>query len=393
MPTAPARGEAARFGAIHALPSGMASHTKGDRTLLFDPYLLRGLSLKNRLVMAPMTRNRATAEHVPTPIMATYYAERADIGLLITEGTSPAPDGLGYPRISGLYSDEQVAAWKPITAAVHARGGKIFVQLMHTGRASHALNLPAGARVVGPMAVALPEPVYTDAEGLQPATVPHALTNDEVRAVVAEYAYSATKAIEAGFDGIELHSANGYLIEQFLNANHNQRTDSYGGSAEARNRFALEVAAATAAAIGADRVGIRLSPYGSFNDMGAFEGIDEQFVAFGRALSDLTLAHLHLVDHPLMGSPNAPASLRAQLRAAFTGTFIASGGFDRAKAEAILASNSADLVAFGRSALANPDLVARLQHNAPLNVADVATFYMPGEKGYTDYPVLSGLSA
>ena len=155
MPTAPARGEAARFGAIHALPSGMASHTKVDRTLLFDPYLLRGLSLKNRLVMAPMTRNRATAEHVPTPIMATYYAERADIGLLITEGTSPAPDGLGYPRISGLYSDEQVAAWKPITAAVHARGGKIFVQLMHTGRASHALNLPAGARVVGPMAVAL----------------------------------------------------------------------------------------------------------------------------------------------------------------------------------------------------------------------------------------------
>ena len=292
---------AARFGPIHALPSGMASHTKGDRTLLFDPYLLRGLSLKNRLVMAPMTRNRATAEHVPTPIMATYYAERADIGLLITEGTSPAPDGLGYPRISGLYSDEQVAAWKPITAAVHARGGKIFVQLMHTGRASHALNLPAGARVVGPMAVALPEPVYTDAEGLQPATVPHALTNDEVRAVVAEYAYSATKAIEAGFDGIELHSANGYLIEQFLNANHNQRTDSYGGSAEARNRFALEVAAATTAAIGADRVGIRLSPYGSFNDMGAFEGIDEQFVALGRALSDLKLAYLHLVNHPLMG--------------------------------------------------------------------------------------------
>jgi len=337
-------------------------------------------------VMAPMTRNRATAEHVPTPIMATYYAERADIGLLITEGTSPAPDGLGYARIPGLFSDEQVAAWKPVTAAVHAKGGKIFAQLMHTGRASHALNLPAGARVVGPMAVALPEPVYTDAEGLQPATVPHALTEAEVRAVVAEYAHSATTAIEAGFDGIELHAANGYLIEQFINGNHNQRTDAYGGSAEARNRFALEVAAASVAAIGADRVGIRLSPYGTFNDMGAFDGIDEQFVALVKALSDLKLVYLHLVDHSSMGSPKAPESLRAQLRSAFNGTFIASGGFDRAKAEAALASNDADLVAFGRSALANPDLVARLQHDAPLNAPDVATFYTPGEKGYTDYP-------
>ena len=357
--------------------------------MLFEPYALRGLSLKNRLVMAPMTRNRATAAHVPTPIMATYYAERADIGLLITEGTSPAPDGLGYARIPGLYSDEQVAAWKPITEVVHAKGGKIFAQLMHTGRASSALNLPAGARVVGPMAVALPEPVYTDAEGLQPATVPHALTEEDVRAVVAEYAHSATRAIEAGFDGIELHAANGYLIEQFLNGNHNHRTDSYGGSAEGRNRFALEVAAATVAAIGADRVGIRLSPYGAFNNMGAFDGIDEQIVALVQGLSDLGLVYLHLVDHASMGSPNAPDSLRAQLRASFKGAFIASGGFDRAKAEAILASNEADLVAFGRSALANPDLVARLQHDAPLNAPDFATFYTPGDKGYTDYPVLS----
>ncbi|WP_373062510.1 alkene reductase [Gemmatimonas sp.] len=357
--------------------------------MLFEPYDLRGLPLKNRMVMAPMTRNRATAEHVPTPIMVTYYAERADLGLLITEGTSPAPDGLGYARIPGLYSDEQVAAWKPVTAAVHAKGSKIFAQLMHTGRASNALNLPAGARVVGPMAVALPDPVYTDAQGLQPATMPHALTEDEVRVVVAEYAHSATKAIEAGFDGIELHAANGYLIEQFLNANHNQRTDAYGGSADARNRFALEVATATAGAIGPERVGIRLSPYGTFNDMGAFVGIDEQFVALAKGLSDLRLVHLHLVDHASMGSPNAPASLRAQLRTTFNGTFIASGGFDCAKAEAILASHDADLVAFGRLALANPDLVTRLQHDAPLNAPDVATFYTPGEKGYTDYPALS----
>ena len=357
--------------------------------MLFEPYALRGLLLKNRLVMAPMTRNRATAEHVPTPIMAAYYAERADIGLLISEGTSPAPDGLGYARIPGLFSDEHVAAWKSVTEAVHAKGGKILVQLMHTGRASHSLNLPAGARVVGPMAIALPEPVYTDAEGLQPATVPHALTTAEVRAVVAEYAHSATKAIEAGFDGVELHAANGYLIEQFLNGNHNQRTDAFGGSAEARNRFALEVAAAVADAIGGDRVGIRLSPYGAFNAMGAFEGIDDQFAALAKGLSDLGLVYLHLVDHASMGSPNAPASLRAQLRASFSGAFIASGGFDREKAEAVLASKEADLIAFGRVALANPDVVARLQHDAPLNAPDFATFYTPGEKGYTDYPALS----
>ena len=361
-----------------------------DRTVLFDPYLLCGLSLKNRVVMAPLTRNRATAEHVPTQIMVTYYAERADMGLLITEGTSPAPDGLGYARIPGLFSDEQVAAWKLITTAVHAKGGKIFAQLMHTGRASNALNLPPGARVVGPMAIALPEPVFTDAEGLQPATVPHALTQAEVGAVVAEYAHSATQAIAAGFDGIELHAANGYLIEQFINGKHNQRTDAYGGSADGRNRFALEVAAATANAIGADRVGIRLSPYGAFNDMGAFDGIDEQFVALVKGLSDLSLAYLHLVDHSSMGSPKAPESLRARLRAAFNGTFIASGGFDRPKAEAALLAKEADLVAFGRSALANPDLVTRLQHNSPLNAPDVATFYTPGEKGYIDYPALPG---
>ncbi len=357
--------------------------------MLFEPYALRGLSLKNRMVMAPMTRNRATADHVPTPIMATYYAQRADLGLLITEGASPSPDGLGYARIPGLYSDEQVAAWKPITAAVHAKGGKIFAQLMHTGRASHALNLPAGARVVGPVSVALPDPMYTDAQGMQPATVPHALTEAEVHAVVAEYAHSATKAIEAGFDGIELHAANGYLIEQFLNGNHNTRTDAYGGSAEARNRFALEVAAAAVTAIGADRVGIRISPYGAFNDMGAFDGIDGQFTALVQGMSNLGLVYLHLVDHSSMGSPSAPASLRATLRAAFNGTFIASGGFDRAKAEATLASKEADLIAFGRVALANPDLALRLEQNAELNAPDFATFYTPGAAGYTDYPALS----
>lgn len=357
--------------------------------MLFEPYVLGGLTLRNRLVMAPMTRNRATSDHVPTPIMATYYAQRASLGLLVTEGTSPAADGLGYARIPGLFTAEHVAAWKPVADAVHAKGGAIFAQLMHTGRASHVANMPTGTRVVGPMAVAMPEQMYTDTEGMQPASVPHALTEAEVRAVVAEYAHSAKCAIEAGFDGIELHAANGYLIEQFLNANVNQRTDAYGGSAEARNRFAIEVAQAVADAIGASRVGIRISPYGTFNHTGAFDGIDAQYVSLAQALSGIGLVYLHLVDHASMGSPNAPESLRAALRAAFTGTFIASGGLDREKAEAILSSGAADLVAFGRAALANPDLAERLQGHAALAAPDFSTFYTPGEAGYTTYPSLA----
>jgi N-ethylmaleimide reductase len=357
--------------------------------MLFDPYVLGGRTLSNRLVMAPMTRNRATADHVPTPIMATYYAQRASIGLLITEGIGPSADGLGYARIPGLFTPEHVAAWKPVTDAVHAKGGTIFAQLMHTGRASHTANLPAGARVVGPTAVALPDQIYTDAAGLQPASTPHALSEAEVHAVIAEYAHSAKCAIEAGFDGIELHGANGYLIEQFLNGNLNTRTDAFGGSAEGRNRFAVEVAKATAAAIGPERVGFRISPYGAFNHMGAFDGIDAQFTALAAALSEIGVVYLHLVDHASMGSPNAPESLRAALRSTFKGTFVASGGFDRARAESVLAAGQADLVAFGRPALSNPDLVERLKQDAALNAPDFATFYTPGEAGYTDYATLT----
>ena len=358
--------------------------------MLFDPYVLGGITLRNRVVMAPMTRNRATAEHVPTPIMATYYAQRASIGLIVTEGTAPSADGAGYARIPGLYTPEQGEAWRPVTAAVHAAGGAIFAQLMHTGRASHPANMPAGSRVVSSAAVALPEAMYTDAHGMQPAPVPHALTEAEIAVVVQEYAASATHAIAAGFDGIELHGANGYLIEQFLNANLNTRTDGYGGSAANRNRFAIEVTAAVVAAIGANRVGIRLSPHGVFNGMGAFDGVDEQFLALATTLGQHGLAYLHLVNHASMGAPAMPEALPAQLKAAFGGTFIASGGFtDVAQADAVLASGKADLVAFGRPALANPDLVARLHAGAALNGPDFATFYTPGEQGYTDYATLA----
>jgi N-ethylmaleimide reductase len=260
---------------------------------------------------------------------------------------------------------------------------------MHTGRVTHAANLPEGAEVLGPMAHACPGEMYTDSQGMQPHSTPRAMTSTNIADAVEEHAKSARLAIEAGFDGVELHAANGYLIEQFLNANVNQRTDAYGGSIEGRNRFALELARATAAAIGAHRVGIRLSPYGVFNSTGAFPDVDAQYLALVQELSKLDLQYVHLLDHSAMGAPPVPAELKARLRAAFQGLFILAGGFDRASAESALKAGQADLIAFARPFLANPDLVERMRADAALNVVDMATFYTPGPKGYTDYPALA----
>jgi N-ethylmaleimide reductase len=356
--------------------------------MLFDPTSISGLSLQNRVVMAPMTRSRAEAGAVPSALVATYYEQRASAGLIVTEGTSPSPNGLGYARIPGLYSEAQVSGWRKVTDAVHARGGKIFVQLMHTGRVTSRHNLPEGAQVVGPSSDALPGTIWTDGAGMQPHDAPHALTTDEVRSVVDEYVRAGTLALEAGFDGVEIHGANGYLVEQFLNANVNQRTDAYGGSAEARNRFALEVADGLLTAIGAARVGIRLSPHGVFNGTGAYEGVDEQYVTLARQLGARKLAYLHLVDHSSMGAPTLPATLAPALRAAFDGTFVLSGGYDAKRAEHDLREKRGDLVAFGRPFIANPDLVERMKTGAPLAAPDDKTFYTPGPAGYTDYPSL-----
>lgn len=353
--------------------------------MLFDPYRLGDLTLRNRVVMAPLTRNRATSAHLPTPLMATYYAQRATLGLVITEGTSPSADGAGYARIPALYNQAHIAAWRRVTDAVHALEGKIFVQLMHCGRASHVDNLPPGARVVSSTGVALAESIFTDTAGLQPASPPHALSGHEVAAVVAEYAQSARAAIVAGFDGIELHAANGYLIEQFLNANINDRKDSYGGSIAGRNRFTLDVTRACIAVVGAHRVGVRVSPFGTFNGAGAYPDVEAQYLALAAELSGLGVVYLHLVDHESMGAPPVPRAFKAALRKEFFGTFIASGGFERATAENALELGEADLVAFGRAALANPDLLHRLEDNLPLTPADPATFYTPGPQGYTDY--------
>ncbi len=270
--------------------------------MLFDPFSYRSHPFRNRCVMAPMTRSRAIG-NVPNALMAEYYAQRAGAGLIITEGTSPSPNGLGYARIPGLFDAAQVQGWRGVTDAVHARGGRMFVQLMHTGRVTHVENLPRGAQVLGPTDVTCPGEMWTDAHGMQPHNPPRAMTESDIAAAVSEYARSAELAIEAGFDGVELHAANGYLIEQFLNANVNTRTDGYGGSIAARNRFALEVARAVVGAIGADRVGIRLSPYGAFNHTGEYPDVEPQYLALVQELSALRLVFLHVLDHSAMGAP------------------------------------------------------------------------------------------
>jgi N-ethylmaleimide reductase len=357
--------------------------------MLFDPFTARNLALKSRIAMAPMTRSRAVDANTPNALMAEYYGQRASAGLIITEGTSPSPNGLGYARIPALYNAAHALAWKPITKAVHDRGGKIFVQLMHTGRVAQIDNLPAGAEVLGPDSAICPGEMYTDANGMLPHSVPRAMTEADIVHAVDEYAKAARLAVDAGFDGVELHGANGYLIEQFLNPNVNLRKDAYGNGIAGRNRLAIEVARATAAAIGHDRVGIRLSPFGVFNGTGAFAGVEEQYLALASELSTIGLLYLHLVDHSSMGAPPVPADFKLRLRAGFNGLFILSGGFDRTTAESALSEKRADLVAFGRPFLANPDLVSRLHTNAALNAPDLPTFYTPGSQGYTDYPMLA----
>ena len=356
--------------------------------MLFDPLVTPSLTLSNRIVMAPLTRSRAISANTANALMAEYYGQRASAGLIITEGTSPSPDGLGYARIPGLFNAVQVEGWKLTTTAVHARGGKIFLQLMHCGRVAHVANLPQGAEVVGPVAVACPGEMFTDIHGMQPHSLPRAMNAEDIRHAVEEYAEAARLAIEAGFDGVELHAANGYLIEQFLNPHVNTRNDDYGQTAEGRNRFAIEIARATVAAIGAQRVGIRVSPYGVFNGTGEFPGVEAQYLALAAQLSALKLLYLHLVDHSSMGAPVVPEPFKQRLRAGFNGLFILSGGYDRDTAEAALEAGRGDLVAFGRAMLANPDLVQRMRTGAPLNAPDPSTFYTPGAQGYTDYPPL-----
>jgi N-ethylmaleimide reductase len=353
---------------------------------LFAPVQLGPHTLRNRIVMNPMTRCRADADAVPTDIMATYYGQRADAGLIITEGTAPSPNGRGYARTPGLWNDAQIAGWQAVTAAVHAKGGTIFAQIMHTGRVSHPANMPAGARVLAPSAVVLAGQTWTDAQGMQDYPVPEAMTEADIQQAKAEIVMAARNAIKAGFDGVELHAANGYLMEQFLNPIINQRTDGWGGSIAGRIRFVVEVAEETVAAIGADRVGIRVSPYGTASGTGAFADVDETYLTLAAALDKAGLVYLHLVNHAGMGNPAIPDGFRLALRKAWARSFILGGSLDLASAQAAVDAGAADLLGFGRTFISNPDLVTRLQSGAALTPSNGDTFYSPGPVGYTDYP-------
>jgi N-ethylmaleimide reductase len=353
---------------------------------IFSTHQIGNIELKNRIVMAPMTRSRAL-NNIPNDNMVEYYEKRADAGLIITEGTAPSANGLGYPRIPGIYNEHQIEGWKKITTAVHAKGGKIFLQIMHTGRVSHALNMEEGTQILAPSSVVLSGEMYTDIDGMQSYPVPKEMTLSDIEQVQQEYVQAAINAIKAGFDGVEVHGANGYLIDQFINTASNKRKDTYGGSLENRSRFAIEVSKKVAEAIGADRTGIRLSPYGVFNDMEIFEMIDETFEYLATELRKLNLAYIHIVDHSSQGAPEVPQNIKDTIRAAFKGNFIASGGLNLDKAETVLSEGKGDLVAFGVPFISNPDLVYRMKNNIALNAPNPDTFFTSGIEGYLDYPI------
>ncbi|MEO0338936.1 MAG: alkene reductase [Bacteroidota bacterium] len=358
---------------------------------LFEKTTLGNLALSNRIVMAPMTRSRAIG-NIPNDLMAEYYGQRAAAGLIITEGTAPSANGLGYARIPGVYTDDQVAGWKKVTTAVHKKGGKIFLQIMHTGRVSHSANMEAGTEIVAPSAIGLANgEMWTDTEGMQAYPTPRSIETSEIPALIQAYVHAAKSAVEAGFDGVEIHAANGYLIEQFINTASNKREDEYGGSVNNRIRFAIEVSKAVAEAIGADKTGIRLSPYGVFNEMAIYPTMDETYLALTKALNDLDLVYIHLVDHSAMGAPTVSQDLVTKIRKTFNNTLILSGGYDGTRGQADLDADKGDLIAFGRPFLANPDLVTRLESGAELNQPNMDTFYTPGAEGYTDYPVLESV--
>ncbi len=342
---------------------------------LFEKTKLGSFDLKNKFVMAPMTRSRAIG-NIPNPIMARYYIQRATAGLIITEGTSPSPNGLGYARIPGLFNKEQAQGWRVVTDEVHATGGKIFVQLMHTGRISHPLNMPKGARILAPSAIAAKGEMWTNQQGNQPFPTPQEMSPQEIEQAIQEFVTSSTLAVnEAGFDGVEIHAANGYLIEQFLNPGSNQRGDSYGKD---RMEFALKVAKSVAQAIGAEKTGIRISPYGTLNDMASFEGVDEFYAQFANRLSELGLVYIHVIDH-------GKGDVKRLVRKNFKGVYILSTGYDVARAETDLIEGRGDLVAFGRPFIANPDFVERVRLGLPLQDMDATKLYTAGPEGYVDY--------
>jgi N-ethylmaleimide reductase len=357
---------------------------------LFQPFSLGGLKLANRVVMAPLTRSRADHRSLaPRPMNAEYYAQRASAGLIIAEATQIMPEGQGYAWTPGIYSEEQIAGWSLVTDAVHASGGRIFLQLWHVGRISHPDLQPGAVLPVSASAVKPEGQAFTET-GFKPMVTPRALDLDEIPAIIAQYGAAARNAKEAGFDGVEIHGANGYLIDQFLRDKTNRRTDAYGGSVENRTRFLVEAAEAAAKAFGADRVGVRLSPLSPFNDI-ADSNPEPLFTRAVERLSELGLGYIHVIEGETQGAraPEGGFDLSV-LRQVFKGAYIGNNGYDAALAAERIAAGAVDLVAFGRPFIANPDLVERIRTGAPLAQPDKSTFYGGGEEGYTDYPTFAG---
>ncbi|MGJ4995440.1 alkene reductase [Bradyrhizobium sp. HKCCYLS3077] len=358
---------------------------------LFEPAKLGPITLANRIVMAPLTRNRAVEGLAAGPLTATYYAQRADAGLLISEASQVSQQGQGYQDTPGIYSKEQIAGWRKVTDAVHAKGGRIFIQLWHVGRISHVSLQPNGGAPVAPSAIAAKTKTFVGGT-FADVSAPRALELNEIPGIVEAFRQAALNAVEAGFDGVEIHGANGYLLDQFAKDGANKRMDGYGGSIENRARLMLEVAKAVSGAIGAGKTGIRLSPVTPANDISdsnpqaLFDYIVDQ-------LNALNLVYIHVIEGATGGPRDVAPFDYASLRKRFKGTYIANNGYDRALADKQLDANAADLIAFGRPFIANPDLVERLKANAPLNELDRATLYGGGEKGYTDYPTLKPAQA
>lgn len=356
-------------------------------TLLFSPTRLGDIAVANRIAMAPLTRNRAQPDRTPSPLAVTYYAQRASAGLIIAEATQISPLGQGYLDTPGIYSQAQVEAWKPVTAAVHERDGRIVLQLWHVGRISHTSLLPQGEVPVAPSAIRAQGKTFT-AQGFEDVSSPRALALDEIPALIDDYRVAARNAIAAGFDGVEVHAANGYLIDQFLRDGSNHRADAYGGSIENRTRLLFEVVSAVAAEIGAGRTGVRLSPVSPVNDAHDSNPQPLFDLAVQRLDSIDGLAFIHVIEGATGGARDPVPFDHAQLRALFRGAWISNNGYDRALAEQVIASGHADMVAFGRAYIANPDLVERLRTDAPLAEPDPETLYGGGAHGYIDYPPL-----
>lgn len=359
---------------------------------LFTPLTIGTMTLPNRIVMAPLTRNRAAEGNVPHDLNVQYYAQRATAGLIISEGAQISPEGQGYLATPGLHADEQVQGWRAVTDAVHAKGGHIFAQLWHVGRVSHTSLQQWEQPPVAPSAITAKTQVFTT-KGFVDASPPRALETEEVARVVEDYRKAAENAKIAGFDGVELHAANGYLVDQFLRDGSNKRHDCYGGSVENRVRFLSEVLAALITVFPATRVGVRFSPFSNFADIDDSNPMATFGAAIARA-NEFGLGYLHLVEGQTGGSRDLPAGADIQaLRKLFSGAYLANNGYDRAAAIEAVNSGAADLIAFGRPFIANPDLVTRLAQNAPLNEPIQRTFYGGGAEGYTDYPTLDAKAA